>query len=83
MRVIKQLRCEGDSRKQRLTVVVYVYIGVRLHDSVSLFSWIEIRTEQLLELRVKCQQYFTNSLDTRACCPSAYGTAVPDIPQGS
>ena len=27
-------------------------------DSVSLFSWIEITTEQLLELRVKCQQYF-------------------------
>lgn len=58
MRVIKQLRCEGDSRKQRLTVAVYAYIGVRLRDSVSLFSRIEITTEQLLELRVKCKQYF-------------------------
>ena len=55
MGVIKQLRCEGDSRKQRLTVVVYAYIGVRLRNSVSLFSRIEITTEQLLELRVKCQ----------------------------
>ena len=79
MGVIKQLRCEGDSRKQRLTVVVYAYIGVRLHDSVSLFSRIEITTEQLLELRVKCQQYFrANAL----LFPSmvAHGTAVPDIP---
>lgn len=25
----------------------------------------------------------TNSLDTRACCPSAHGTAVPDIPPGT
>ena len=58
MRVIKQLRCEDDSRKQRLTVLVYAYIGVRLRDAVSLFSRIEITTEQLLELRVKCQQYF-------------------------
>ena len=58
MGVIKQLRCEGDSRKQRLIVVVYAYIGVRLRNSVSLFSRIEITTEQLLELRVKCQQYF-------------------------
>ena len=32
MRVIKQLRCERDSRKQRLTVVVYAYIGARLRD---------------------------------------------------
>ena len=58
MRVIKQLRCEDDSRKQRLTVLFYAYIGVRLRDAVSLFSRIEITTEQLLELRVKCQQYF-------------------------
>lgn len=58
MRVIKQLRCEDDSRKQRLTVLVYACIGVRLCDAVSLFSRIEITTDQLLELRVKCQQYF-------------------------
>lgn len=58
MRVIKQLRCEDDSRKQRVTVHVYAYIGVRLRDSVSLFSRIEITNEQLLELRLKCQQYF-------------------------
>ena len=32
MRVIKQLRREDDSRKQRLTVHVYAYIGVRLCD---------------------------------------------------
>ena len=50
MSLIKQLRCEGDSRKHRLTVVVYAYIGARLRDSVSLFSWIEITAEQLLEL---------------------------------
>ena len=62
MGVIKQLRCEGDSRKQRLTVVIYAYIGERLHNSVSLFSRIEITTEQLLELRVKCQSYFRQML---------------------
>lgn len=93
MRVIKQLRCEDDSRKQRLTVLVYAYIGVRLRDSVSLFSRIEITTEQLLELRGKCQLQgkcsasplygHTNSLDTRACRPSAHGTAVPEISPGT
>lgn len=57
-RVIKQLRCEDDSGKQRLAVLVYAYIGVRLCESVSLFSRIDITAEQLLELRVKCQQYF-------------------------
>ena len=55
---MKQLRCEGDSRKQRLTVVVYAYIGVRLRYSVSLFSRIELTAEQLLGLTVNCQQYF-------------------------
>lgn len=58
MRVIKPLRCEDDFGKQRLAVLVYAYIGVRLRDSVSLFSQIDITAEQLLELRVKCQQYF-------------------------
>lgn len=58
MRVIKQLRCEDDSGKQRLAVLVYAYIGVRLRESVSLFSRIDITAEQLLEPRVKCQQYF-------------------------
>lgn len=95
MRVIKQLRCEDDSGKQRLAVLVYAYIGVRLCESVSLFSRIDITTEQLLELRVKCQQYFranalllppyghTNCLDTRACCPSACKTPVPEISPGT
>lgn len=58
MRVIKQLRCERDSRKQRLTVPVYAYVGLSLHNSDPLLNRIEITTEQLLELRVKCQQYF-------------------------
>ena len=46
MRVIKQLRCEDDSGKQRLAVLVYAYIGVRLRESVSLFSRIDITAEE-------------------------------------
>lgn len=93
MRAIKQLRCEDDSGKQRLAVLVYAYIGVRLRESVSLFSRIDITAEQLLELskmstvlQGKCfasSLYgHTNCLDTLACRPSACGTPVPEISPG-
>lgn len=53
MRLIKFLSCEGDSRKQRLTVLVYAFIGLKLSDCVSLFNRFEITNEQIQELARK------------------------------
>ena len=58
MRLIKFLSCEDDSRKQRLTVLVYAFIGLRLRDCVSLFNRFEISNEQIQELATKSQEYF-------------------------
>ena len=58
MRLIKFLSCEDDSRKQRLTVLVYAFIGLRLRDCVSLFNRFEITNEQIQDLTTKAQEYF-------------------------
>lgn len=58
MWLIKFLSCEGDSRKQRLTVLVYAFSGLKLRDCVSLLNRFEITNEQIQELPRKSREYF-------------------------
>lgn len=58
MRLINFLSCEGESSKQRLTVLVYAFIGLKLRECVSLFNCFEITNEEIQELAKKSQEYF-------------------------
>ena len=63
MRLIKWLRCEKDSSKERQTVLALAYLGVRLRDCVSLFSRFEITSDHIDQLSIACHEYFkVNSL---------------------
>ena len=63
MRLIKWLRCEKDSSKERQTVLALAYLGVRLRDCVSLFSRFEITSDHIDQLSIACLEYFkVNSL---------------------
>ena len=58
MQRIKVLSCEGDSKKQKVAVLVYALIGLKLRDCVSLFNRYEITNEQIQELATKSKKYF-------------------------
>ena len=42
IRLIKFLSCEGNSRKQRQTGLVYACVGINLRDCVSLFNRLQM-----------------------------------------
>lgn len=51
MRLIKVLSREGDSKKQRQTVLALVYIGIRLRDCCSIFNRFEVQETDLSKLK--------------------------------
>lgn len=58
MRLIKYLRCENDTQKQKQTVLALAYIGRRLRDCCSIFNRIDIDSTQLDKLKKDASEYF-------------------------
>jgi len=57
MRLIRYLSHDGDSRKQRQTVLALVYIGIRLRDCCSIFNRLEINDTDLTKLETIAREY--------------------------
>lgn len=58
MRLIKVLRREGDSKKQRQTVLTLVYVGIRLTDCCSIFNRFEVQETDLTELKSLAEECY-------------------------
>jgi len=58
MRLVKWLSSEEDSKRQRQTVLIYAYVGLKLRDCVSIFKTFDITAEQLSQLAVVAREYF-------------------------
>ena len=57
MRLIKVLRREGDSKKQRQTVFKLVYAGIRLRDCCSIVNRFEVQETDLIKLKSLAEEY--------------------------
>jgi hypothetical protein len=57
MRLIKQLSCEGDSQKEKQTVLTLVFIGIRLRDCCSIFNRIETNETDIKTLETMAREY--------------------------
>ena len=49
MRLVKWLSSEKDFKRQRQTVLIYAYVGLKLRDCVSIFNRSDITAELLLQ----------------------------------
>jgi len=58
MRLIQFLSCRNDSQKQRQTVLVLVYIGLRLRDCCSIFNRFEVQESDLDTLHTLAKEYY-------------------------
>ena len=58
MRLVKWLSSEKDSQRQRQTVLIFAYVGLKLRDCVSIFIRSDITAEQLSRLAVVAREYF-------------------------
>ena len=58
MRLVKWLSSEKDFKRQRQTVLIYAYVGLKLRDCVSIFNRSDITAEQLSRLAVVAREYF-------------------------
>ena len=58
MWLVKWLSSEKDSKRQRQTVLIYAYVGLKLRDCVSIFNRFDITAEQLGQLAVVAREYF-------------------------
>ena len=58
MRLIKVLSREGDSKKQRKTVLTLVYVGIRLRDCCSTFNRFEVQETDLSKLKSLPEEYY-------------------------
>lgn len=57
-RLLFVLKQEGDNRKQRLTILILLFIGVRLRDCCSIMNRFIIDGNQLDKLQSSAQEYF-------------------------
>ena len=57
MRLIKVLSREGDSKKQRQTVLTLVYVGIRLRDC-SIFNRFEVQETDLTKLKSLAEECY-------------------------
>lgn len=58
MRLLKVLSREGDSKKQRETLLTLVYIGIRLRDCCSIFNRFEVKETDLTRLKTLAEEYY-------------------------
>ena len=58
MQLIKSLSSEGDSKKQKQTVLALVYIGVRLRDCCSIFNRFDMKETDISKLNCLAIEYF-------------------------
>ena len=58
MRLVKWLSSEKDFKRQRQTVLIYAYVGLKLRDCVSIFNRSDITAEQPSRLAVVAREYF-------------------------
>ena len=48
---------EGDSKKQRQTVLKLVYVGIRLRDCCSIVNRFEVQETDLIKLKSLAEEY--------------------------
>ena len=58
MQLIKSLSSEGDSKKQKQTVLALVYIGTRLRDCCSIFNRFDMKETDISKLNSLAVEYF-------------------------
>lgn len=58
MRLIKVLSREGDSKKQRQTVLTLVYVGIRLRDCCLIFNRFEVQETDLTKLKSLAEECY-------------------------
>ena len=57
-RLLTFLRKEGDSQKQKQTILVLAYVGLRLRDICSIMNRFDVQEEHLVQLKTLAEEYY-------------------------